>query len=125
MKLALAVSPLALSAPASSIRNSDQGPIRSSTAGGPVSLLTEMAVRAEGPGHCTVVGGTALAGGGDCCVPKASAVVPVAVGLAITVPPISVLISMPAAGARGGLIASDTCGTVPPVWEKAARIEAG
>src|SRR5215813_13070124 len=115
MKLALAVSPFALSAPASSIRNNDHGPIRSSTAGGPVSLVTEMAVRADGPGHCTVVGVTGPEACGDGCEPKeANAVVPGAVGLVITVPPISVLMSMPAAGARGGLIASDTCGTFPP-----------
>jgi len=62
MKLALAVSPFALSAPASSIRNSDHGPVRSSTAGGPASLLTEMAVRTDGPGHCTVVGANRILG---------------------------------------------------------------
>ena len=64
MKLALAVSALAVSDPASSIRNNDHGPVRSSTDGGPVSLPTVMAVRVEGPGHCTVVGPELCGGGG-------------------------------------------------------------
>src|SRR5215475_6307093 len=106
MKLALAVSPLALSDPASSILNSDQGPILSSTEGDPASLPTEIAVRVDGPGHCTVVG-TALTGDVE---PSAGAP-----GLAITVPPISVLMSTPETAARGGLIDSDTNGTLPPV----------
>src|SRR5690349_10570676 len=105
MKLALAVSPFALSEPASSIRNSDHGPVRSSTEGGPVSLLTEIAVRAEGPGHCTV-DGAALAGAD----PGAGAL-----ALAMTVPEMSVLMSTPGFAARGGLIASETCGWLPPV----------
>jgi len=78
MKLALAVSPFALSDPASSIRNSDHGPVRSRTEGGPASLLTEIAVRADGPGHCTV-DGAALEGGG--AEPIAGML-----GLAMTVP---------------------------------------
>src|SRR5215475_4553221 len=107
MKLALAVSPFALSEPASSIRNSDQGPVRSSTEGGPASPLTEIAVRADGPGHCTV-DGAALDGDG---AEPADA----ALGLAMTVPPISVLMSIPGLAARGGLMASETCGMLPPV----------
>src|SRR4030081_2341407 len=100
MKLALAVSPFALSAPASSIRNSDQGPVRSSTAGGPTSALTVMAVRTDGPGHCTVVGAAFASGGGrDEGPPKADGDTG-APGLAITVPPISVLISHPVSPVR-------------------------
>ncbi len=64
MKVALAVSAFADSEPASSMRNSDQGPTRSSTEGCPVSLLTEIAVRVDGPGHCTVVGASLCGGGG-------------------------------------------------------------
>ena len=115
MKLALAVSPFALSEPASSIRNNDHGPVRSSTDGGPASLLTEMAVRTDGPGHCTVVGAALASGGGrDGGAPNAEAP-PGEPGLAITVPPISVLMSTPGPAARGGLMASDTCGWLPPV----------
>src|SRR3979409_1088993 len=111
MKVALAVSPFAASEPASSIRNSDQGPVRSSTEGVPVSLLTEIAVRAEGPGHCTVNG--AVLGGGVGAL-KADAATG-ALGLAMTLPPISVLMSTPALAARGGLMASEISGTPPPV----------
>src|SRR5512147_2263285 len=111
MKLAFAVSPFAVNEPASSIRNIDHGPVRSRTDGGPVSLLTEMAVRADGPGHCTVVG-AALCGGGGAAPKTGAAGV---LGLAMTVPPISVLMSTPGLAARGGLMASDTCGTLPPV----------
>ena len=57
MKVALAVSARAVIDPASKIRNSDHGPVRSSTEGGLVaSLVTEMAVRIDGPGHSTFVG---------------------------------------------------------------------
>ena len=45
-------------------------------------------------------------------------------GLAMTVPPISVLISTPGPAARGGLMASDTSGTLPPVWKNASRMKA-
>ena len=110
MKLALAVSPFAVSEPASSIRNSDQGPVRSSTEGGPVSLLTEIAVRAEGPGHCTV-NGAVLEGVGALRADAAAG----ALGLAMMVPPMSVLTSTPEVAARGGLTASDISGTPPPV----------
>src|SRR4029077_13557623 len=117
-------SPFALSAPASSIRNSDHGPVRSSTAGGPASLLTEMAVRTDGPGHCTVVGAALASGGGrDEGAPKADGAAGEP-GLAITVPPISVLMSTPGAAARGGLMASDDCGWLPPVWKNASRMVA-
>src|SRR5882724_5043765 len=85
MKLALAVSPFAVSEPASSIRNSDQGPFLSSTEGGPVSLLTEIAVRADGPGHCTV--DVAVLEGGDGALKAVAAAG--ALGLAMMVPPIS------------------------------------
>lgn len=56
MKVALAVSAFTTKDPASSIRNNDQGPMRSSTDGGPISLLTEIAVRGDGPGQRMVVG---------------------------------------------------------------------
>src|SRR5262245_18589184 len=117
MKLALAVSPFATNEPASSIRNSDQGPVLSRIEGCPVSLLTEIAVRADGPGHCTVNVG--VFDGGDGAL-KADA--PGALGLAMTVPPMSVLMSVPERSARGGLIASDITGTLPPVWKNASRI---
>src|SRR5579871_6433462 len=115
MKLALAVSPFALSEPASSMRNSDHGPVRSSTDGCPPGLLTEMAVRGDAPGHCTVKG--TLDGGVD----EARSGV---AGLAMTVPPISVLMSTPALAARGGLMDIDTTGTLPPVWKNASRMNA-
>src|SRR5258708_6401527 len=121
MKVALAVSAFATNEPASSIRNNDQGPMRSSTDGGPVSLLTEIAVRGDGPGHRTVVGALLWGrGGGAGCGPpnKDEAAGPGVVGLVIVVPPISVLTVTPGPAAPGGRIANDTAGTPPPVWKK-------
>ena len=115
MKLALAVSPFALSEPASSMRNSDHGPVRSSTEGCAPGLLTEIAVRGDAPGHCTVKG--MLVAGADERRPGAA-------GLAMTVPPISVLMSTPALAARGGLMDMDTTGWLPPVWKNASRMNA-
>src|SRR3954464_10497363 len=127
MKLALAVSAFTTNEPASTIRNNDQGPMRSSTDGAPVSLLTEIAVRGAGPGHRTVVGellcGCGGGGGVGCGPPNKDDVAgPGMVGLAIVVPPISVLTVTPGPGAPGGRIAKETAGTPPPVWKNASRI---
>src|SRR5215475_11872548 len=124
MKVALALSDFATREPASSIRNSDQGPMRSSTDGDPLSSLTEIAVRGDGPGHCTVVGELLCGGGGaGCCTPNMEGAAGAGVvGLVIVVPPISVLITTPGPAAPGGRIASDTAGKPPPVWKKASRI---
>src|SRR3954451_1482671 len=125
MKLALAVSAFTTNEPASSIRNNDQGPMRSSTDGGPVSLLTEIAVRGAGPGHRIVVGELVCGcGGGVGCGPpnKDGGADPGIVGLAIVVPPISVLTVTPGPGAPGGRIANETAGTPLPVWKNASRI---
>src|SRR5437868_14461139 len=108
MNVALAVSALATSEPASSMRNNDQGPMRSSTDGEPVSLLTEIAVRGDGPGQSTVVGellcgGEGAAGCGAANIEGAAAG-PGVTGLVIVVPPISVLTVMPGPAAGGGRI---------------------
>src|SRR4051794_19119131 len=127
MKVALALSAFTASEPASSIRNNDQGPMRSRMDGAPVSLLTEIAVRGDGPGQSTVVGELLCdcgGGGGGCAPPNIDDAVgaPGVVGLAIVVPPISVFTVTPGPDAPGGRIANDTAGTLPPVWKKASRI---
>ena len=122
MKVALALSAFTAKEPASSIRNNDQGPLRSRMDGAPVSLLTEIAVRGDAPGQSTVVGGLLCdcgGGGGGCGCPPPNiddAVGgPGVVGLAIVVPPISVFTVTPGPDAPGGRIANDTAGTLPPV----------
>src|SRR6516164_1836384 len=65
MKVAVAVSALAETDPASSSRKSDQGPVRSSIDGWPLaSSLAEIAVRIDVPGHWTFVGVTVTGCGG-------------------------------------------------------------
>ena len=84
-------------------------------------MLTEMAVRVDGPGHCTVVGPELCGCGGGGGAPNPGAM-PGEPGLVMTVPPISVLTSTPGPAEPGGLMANDTVGMLPPVWKNASRI---
>src|SRR5882757_5374603 len=97
MKVALAVSARAVTEPASRILNSDHGPVRSSTEGWLMaSLVTDIAVLIDGPGHCTLVGATftGCAGGDD--VPKTEPLGAGVAGLTIVVPPRSIFALAPA-----------------------------
>src|SRR5215468_3316022 len=111
MNVVLAVSPRNWSEPASSMRNIDHGPLRSSTEGGAlVSVCTVIAVRGEGPGHCTVTG--EAGGGGGAGVPNADGAA--ATGLATGVPPMSNLAVALGPAIALGFTASDTIGRLPP-----------
>ena len=122
----MAVTPRSESEPASSMRNNDHGPLRSSTEGvPPPSATTVIAVCATAPGHCTVVGetfGGGGAGGGVLPGKGLGAVGAGTDGAETTVPPVSNLATAPVR--TGGRIANVTTGALPPVWKKASRISA-
>src|SRR6516165_8580086 len=105
MKVAVAVSALAETDPASSSRKSDQGPVRSSIDGWPLaSSLAEIAVRIDVPGHWTFVGVTVTGCGGGAREnrPPADGC---GLGLAMTVPPTSIFALAPAPLRIGGCTA--------------------
>src|SRR5262245_8786316 len=119
---AVAISPVSRSDPASSIRNNDHGPIRSSTEGWAYwSDATVIAVRADGLGHCAATGDAGVTGGGGGGGGRPNAggawLAEGVTGLATAVPPVSNF-ALPASTV-GGLIASDTIGILPPVWKNA------
>src|SRR5215510_12870958 len=127
MKVALAVSPRSCREPASSMRNNDQGPLRSSTEGGAlVSVCTTMAVRGDGPGHCTVTGDADCGGGGGGggVAPKAAAAGGWVTGLDTVVPPTSNFALAFGPAIALGFTATETIGRLPPLWKYASRISA-
>src|SRR6478735_7792197 len=124
MNVAVAISARADIDPASSRRNSDHGPVRSRIEGWLVaSFVTEIAVRIDGAGHCTLVGGllTGWVGGGG-AGEKMPPLEGCRFGLAIVVPPTSILALAPGPLTTGGCTASATAGWLPPVWKNASRI---
>src|SRR5215813_9445042 len=125
MNVVEAVSPRSCSEPASNMRNIDQGPLRSSTDGGVlVSSWTVIAVRGEGPGHCTVTGAAAGGGGGGGAPGSVGPAGPAVTGLVTAVPPISIFAVALGPAMALGFTANDTIGRLPPLWKKASRISA-
>src|SRR5215470_3943761 len=121
MKVVLAVSPRTCSDPASRMRNIDHCPLRSRIEGGTlVSVWTMMAVRGEGPGHCTVTGDTGGAGGAGLPGNTGAALT----GLATAVPPISNFAVAFGPAIALGFTANEIIGRLPPLWKKASRISA-